>query len=116
LSAQRRVVVRRRAALRGSRRTAALAGPAGSGDYGLTGSAMYGVAGHDVPGVPAIVGLQLRQALRTVGAVAALLVGAPVLAAWLPEPGAWVAMSVAVHLAWVGLAVRQLRRAERLER
>ncbi|MFG1695792.1 hypothetical protein [Nonomuraea sp. NPDC049309] len=66
--------------------------------------------------MPAIMSLQLRQALRTVGAVAALLVGIPVLAAWLPEPGAWVAMSVAVHLAWVGLAVRQLRRAERLER
>ncbi|MFG1701771.1 hypothetical protein ACFLIM_01135 [Nonomuraea sp. M3C6] len=69
-----------------------------------------------VPDVPAIVGRQLRQALLTVGAVAGLLVGAPVIALWVPAPGAWVALSLAVQGAWVGLAVLQLRRAERLER
>ncbi|MEV0993726.1 hypothetical protein [Nonomuraea sp. NPDC050202] len=68
------------------------------------------------PGVPAIVGLQLRQALRTVGAVAGLLVGVPVLAARVPGLWAWVALSVAVQCAWVGLSLLQLRRAERLER
>ncbi|MGN9839542.1 hypothetical protein ACTMTI_15610 [Nonomuraea sp. H19] len=72
--------------------------------------------GEGAPDVPAIVGRQLRQALLTVGAVAALLVGAPVAALWLPAPGAWVALSLAVQGAWVGLAVFQLRRAERLER
>jgi hypothetical protein len=70
----------------------------------------------DLPGVPAIVGLQLRQALRTVGAVAGLLVGVPVLAARVPGLWAWVALSVAVQCAWVGLSLLQLRRAERLER
>lgn len=72
--------------------------------------------GESGPGAPAIVGRQLRQALLTVGAVAALLVAAPVAALWLPEPGAWVALSLGLHGAWVGLAVFQLRRAERLER
>ncbi|MFG1970475.1 hypothetical protein ACGFJC_14250 [Nonomuraea fuscirosea] len=71
-----------------------------------------------VPGDPvaALVGRQLRQALRTVGAVAALLAGPPVLAMWVPDPRAWVVLSLAVQGVWVGLAVLQLRRAERLER
>ncbi|TMR89543.1 hypothetical protein [Nonomuraea basaltis] len=72
--------------------------------------------GEGGPDVPAIVGRQLRQALLTVGAVAALLVGGPVIALWLPEPGVWVALSLALQGAWVGLAVLHLRRAERLER
>jgi hypothetical protein len=66
--------------------------------------------------VPAIVRRQLRQALLTVAAVAVLLLGAPVLALWLPDSWAWVALSLAVQCAWVGLSVSQLRRAERLER
>ncbi|WP_188192853.1 hypothetical protein [Nonomuraea sp. SYSU D8015] len=66
--------------------------------------------------VPAVVGRQLRQALLTVGVVAGLLVGTPVAALWLPGPGAWVALSLALQGAWVGLAVFHLRRAERLER
>ncbi|MFD0477848.1 hypothetical protein ACFQ0B_64055 [Nonomuraea thailandensis] len=66
--------------------------------------------------MPAIVGLQLRRALRTVAAVAGLLVGVPVLAAWVPGPWGWAAMSVAVQCAWVGLSLLQLRWAERLER
>lgn len=70
----------------------------------------------DGPDVTAIAGRQLRQALLTVGAVAGLLVGAPVAALWLPDPGAWVALTLALQGAWVGLAVFQLRRAERLER
>ncbi|UBU16818.1 hypothetical protein [Nonomuraea gerenzanensis] len=68
------------------------------------------------PDVPAMVGLQLRQALRTVGVTAGLLVGVPVLAMWAPHPWVWVALSVAVQGAWVGLSVLQLRWAERLER
>ncbi|MFI7124150.1 hypothetical protein ACIBQ1_00560 [Nonomuraea sp. NPDC050153] len=68
------------------------------------------------PGVPEIVGRQLRQALLTVGAVAALLAGVPVIAAWVPAPWAWLAFSLAVQGLWVVLAVLQLRRAERLER
>ncbi|MEU8398591.1 hypothetical protein AB0C28_25645, partial [Nonomuraea sp. NPDC048892] len=70
------------------------------------------------PGDPVaeLVGRQLRQALRTVGAVAALLAGPPVLAMWVPDPRAWVVLSLAVQGLWVGLAVLQLRRAERLER
>ncbi|MET7327024.1 hypothetical protein [Nonomuraea sp. NPDC005650] len=68
------------------------------------------------PGVPAIVGRQLRQALLTVGAVAVLLAGVPVIAAWVPAPWAWLALSLAVQGFWVVLAVLQLRRAERLER
>ncbi|MEV0384475.1 hypothetical protein [Nonomuraea sp. NPDC050643] len=72
--------------------------------------------GDAAPDVSAIVARQLRQALLTVGAVAGLLVGVPVLALWVPAPWAWVALSLAVQGAWVGLAVRQLRRAERLER
>ncbi|GAA3208790.1 hypothetical protein GCM10020216_011340 [Nonomuraea helvata] len=70
----------------------------------------------DVPDVTAIVGRQLRQALLTVGAVAGLLAGVPVIAVWVPGPGAWVALSLALQGIWVGLAVLQLRRAERLER
>ncbi|HEX4816004.1 MAG TPA: hypothetical protein VFV66_24940 [Nonomuraea sp.] len=73
-------------------------------------------AGESGPDVQSIVGRQLRQALVTVGAVAALLVGAPVAALWLPAPAAWVALSLALQAAWVGLAVLHLRRAERLER
>ncbi|MEV0312655.1 hypothetical protein [Nonomuraea fuscirosea] len=71
-----------------------------------------------VPGDPvaALVGRQIRQALRTVGAVAALLAGPPVLAMWVPDPRAWVVLSLVVQGVWVGLAVLQLRRAERLER
>lgn len=72
--------------------------------------------GEAGPEVPAIVGRQLRQALVTVGAVAGLLVGAPVLALWVPAPWAWVGLTMAVQAAWVGLAVLQLRWAERLER
>ncbi|GAA2850059.1 hypothetical protein [Nonomuraea rubra] len=92
----RRVVV--------SRRPAALAGRGTPSPPG------------DSPDVPAIVGLQLRRALRTVAAVAGLLVGMPVLAAWLPGPWMWAAMSVAVQCVWVGLSLLQLRWAERLER
>ncbi|MEV5890919.1 hypothetical protein [Nonomuraea fuscirosea] len=66
--------------------------------------------------VAVLVGRQLRQALRTVGAVAALLAGPPVLAMWVPDPRAWVVLSLAVQGVWVALAVLQLRRAERLER
>ncbi|MGW0803037.1 hypothetical protein [Nonomuraea sp. NPDC002799] len=72
--------------------------------------------GEGAPDVPAIVGRQLRQALMTVVAVAVLLLGVPVVAAWVPAPGVWVALSLAVQCAWVGLAVLHLRRAERLER
>ncbi|WP_043638482.1 hypothetical protein [Nonomuraea candida] len=97
MSAGRRVVVRRRPPALG--RSSGLSGPR-----------------ERLPDVPAIVGLQLRRALRTVAAVAGLLLGLPVLAAWVPEPWAWVALSVAVHGAWVCLAVLQLRCAERLER
>ncbi|MEW1848274.1 hypothetical protein AB0392_60825 [Nonomuraea angiospora] len=68
------------------------------------------------PDVPAMVGRQLRQALLTVGAVAALLAGVPVIAVWVPAPWAWFALSLAVQGVWVVLAVLQLRRAERLER
>ncbi|MEU6710750.1 hypothetical protein ABZ897_04650 [Nonomuraea sp. NPDC046802] len=68
-----------------------------------------------VPDVPAIVGRQSRQALLTVGAVAGLLVGVPVAAAWAPVPWAWAALSLGVQGAWVALAVLHLRRAERLE-
>ncbi|MFC5830712.1 hypothetical protein [Nonomuraea insulae] len=93
----RRVVV--------SRRPAALRRPRGRSDPGERGA-----------DVPAIVGRQLRQALLTVGAVAGLLVGTPIVAVWVPDPVAWVALSVVVQAAWVGLAVLQLRRAERLER
>ncbi|MGR6921629.1 hypothetical protein ACU635_45925 [[Actinomadura] parvosata] len=96
MSGGRRVVVTRRPPPVGSRGTTLLAG--------------------DSPGVPAIVGLQLRQALRTVGAVAGLLLGVPVLAAWVPDPWAWVAMSLAVQGVWVGLSLLHLRWAERLER
>ncbi|MCK2220755.1 hypothetical protein MF672_044165 [Actinomadura sp. ATCC 31491] len=64
----------------------------------------------------ALVRRQLRQALRTVAATAALLVGAPVAALWLPRPGAWLALSFGLQAVWVALAVRQLRQAERLER
>ncbi|MEV1174676.1 hypothetical protein, partial [Nonomuraea sp. NPDC049784] len=71
---------------------------------------------EDGPEVTAIMGRQLRQALLTVGAVAGLLVGVPVIAVWVPAPGAWVALSLALQGAWAGLAVLQLRRAERLER
>ncbi|MEV0615996.1 hypothetical protein AB0I81_21960 [Nonomuraea sp. NPDC050404] len=66
--------------------------------------------------MPAIAGLQLRRALRTVAAVAGLLMGVPVLAVWVPDPWAWLALSLAVQGAWVCLAVLQLRGAERLER
>ncbi|MEV4178480.1 hypothetical protein [Nonomuraea sp. NPDC049709] len=95
--AERRVVVSRRPAALGR-------------DRGRPGPA------EGVTDVPAIVGLQLRQALRTVAAVVALLLGAPVIAVWVPAPWAWVLLSLAVQGAWVGLAVLQLRRAERLER
>ncbi|MEV0229039.1 hypothetical protein [Nonomuraea sp. NPDC050786] len=71
---------------------------------------------EDGPDVTAIMGRQLRQALLTVGAVAGLLAGVPVIAVWVPGPGAWVALSLALQGVWVALAVRQLRRAERLER
>ncbi|GAA2207251.1 hypothetical protein GCM10009850_027090 [Nonomuraea monospora] len=96
----RRVVV--------SRRPPPLGAPIGHG--------IGGRGSQDTPDVPAIVGRQLRQALRTVGAMAGLLVGVPVVAAWVPHPWVWVALSVAVQGAWVGLAVLQLRWAERLER
>ncbi|MBF8191356.1 hypothetical protein ITP53_37785 [Nonomuraea sp. K274] len=66
--------------------------------------------------VALIVARQLRQALVTVGAVAGLLVGLPVIAQWVPEPGVWVALPLGAQGAWVALAVLQLRRAERLER
>jgi hypothetical protein len=72
--------------------------------------------GERVPELPPIIGRQLRQALVTVGAVAGLLVGTPVLALWVPSSWGWVVLSMAVQAAWVGLAVLQLRRAERLER
>ncbi|TDC86992.1 hypothetical protein E1292_47225 [Nonomuraea deserti] len=68
------------------------------------------------PDVPAIVGRQLRQAMLTVAAVAGVLAGVPVIAMWVPAPEAWVALSLAAQAAWVGLAVVQLRRAERLEK
>jgi hypothetical protein len=97
VTAERRVVVSRRPAALG--RARGRPGPV-----------------EGAPDVPAIVRRQLRQALLTVGAVAVLLMGAPVIAQWLPAPWAWVALSVGVQGAWVILAVSQLRRAERLER
>ncbi|GAA3690903.1 hypothetical protein GCM10022224_065420 [Nonomuraea antimicrobica] len=104
MSVGRRVVV--------SRRPAAL----GHGPASVRPASVRSFDGSAATDVPAIVGLQLRQGLRTVAAVGGLLVGAPVLAAWVPDPWAWVALSVAMQAAWVALAVRQLRRAERLER
>ncbi|TDE23781.1 hypothetical protein E1295_45880 [Nonomuraea mesophila] len=68
------------------------------------------------PDVPAIVRRQLRQAMLTVAAVAAVLTGVPVIAMWVPSPEVWVVLSLAAQAAWVGLAVVQLRRAERLEK
>ncbi|SDI02298.1 hypothetical protein [Nonomuraea jiangxiensis] len=71
---------------------------------------------EDGPDVRAVMRRQLRQALLTVGAMAGLLVGVPVVALWVPAPGVWVALSMGVQCVWVGLAVLHLRRAERLER
>ncbi|MEO3871514.1 hypothetical protein ABGB18_22095 [Nonomuraea sp. B12E4] len=71
---------------------------------------------EDCPDVRAVMRRQLRQALLTVGAVAGLLMGVPVVALWVPDAGVWVALSMAVQGVWVGLAVLQLKRAERLEK
>ncbi|NRQ35860.1 hypothetical protein HII36_29090 [Nonomuraea sp. NN258] len=68
------------------------------------------------PDVRVLAGRQLRRALVTVAAVLVLLLGVPVIAVWVPAPGAWVALSMAVQVAWVALAVLQFKRAERLER
>ncbi|MFC4119457.1 hypothetical protein [Nonomuraea zeae] len=86
--------------------------PGVSGPHGVSGRADV----LDAADVAAIMRRQLRQALLTVAAVAVLLAGAPVIVLWLSAPWAWVALSLAVQCAWVGLAVSQLRRAERLER
>lgn len=68
---------------------------------------------------------QLRRALATVGLLAALLVGLPVLLAALPGldalrvagiPVSWLAVAVLPFGCLVALAVWHLRRAERVER
>ncbi|MGW4801361.1 hypothetical protein ACWEPC_53960 [Nonomuraea sp. NPDC004297] len=111
---RRRVLVSRRPAALGATVIGRLSARPAAVVHRLAGRS--GGRGPAPTDVPAIVGLQLRRALRTVAAVAGLLVGVPVAAAWLPDPWVWVALSVAVQGAWVGLSVWQLRWAERLER
>ncbi|WP_336209026.1 hypothetical protein [Nonomuraea sp. LPB2021202275-12-8] len=70
----------------------------------------------EAPDVRELVARQLRQALTTTAAALALLAGLPAVTLWTRAPGALVALTLAVQPALVALAVRHLRRAERLER
>ncbi|MEV0584721.1 hypothetical protein [Nonomuraea sp. NPDC050310] len=59
---------------------------------------------------------QLRTGLATTALVAATLAALPALTAGATGPWTWLLVSAGAHLAWIVLAVAQVRRAERLER
>jgi uncharacterized membrane protein len=82
--------------------------PGGAGTLGGPGGERRGE-------VRAIMARQARTALFTLASAGSVLVGLPVAMAFLPGSRVWLAVSLAVQPFWVLLAVRQLRRAERVE-